>query len=104
MKPPVMILADWRCGSAGDDFVAYAKTNRFTVIGTNTAGGTGMLVRYNLPGNGSFGTSSRHCYWGEDLNEIINIGIPPDIWVEQTIKDALQGIDTVLTDPLKRLK
>ncbi|ODU57114.1 MAG: hypothetical protein ABT01_02745 [Clostridium sp. SCN 57-10] len=105
LKQPVMILTDWRCGSAGDDFVAYAKnTNRFTVIGTNTAGGTGMLVCYNLPGNGSFGTSSRHCYWGEDLNEIINVGIPPDIWVEQTIKDALQGIDTVLTYALDRLK
>lgn len=105
LEQPVMILAGWSSGSAVDNFVAYTKnTNRFTVIGTNTAGGTGTIVSYDLPGNGSFGTSSQHCYWGEDFNEIINIGIPPDIWVEQTIKDALQGIDTVLTYALNRLK
>lgn len=108
LKQPVMILTDWLCGSAGDNFVAYAKnTNRFTIIGTNTAGTTGSIVSYDLPGNGSFGISSRHGYWSEDFNvskEIINIGIPPDIWVEQTIKDALQGIDTVLTYALNHLK
>ena len=105
LTQPAVILTDWDCGSAGDDFVAMAKgTDRFTIIGTNTHGGSGELAYYDLPNGGRFAVSSRNTVWGEAGNEIINNGIPPDIWVEQTIKDAINGKDTVMAFALSRME
>lgn len=41
--------------------------------------------------------------WGHNHTEIINLGIPPDIWKEQTAQDALSGKDTALTYALQLL-
>ena len=42
---PVAVLTDWNCASAGDDFAVFAKgAPNVTLIGTNTAGGTGQLL------------------------------------------------------------
>lgn len=105
LTQPAVILTDWDCVSAGEDFVAMTMgTDRFTIIGTNTHGGSGELTYYDLPNGGRFAVSSRNTVWGEDGNEIINIGIPPDIWVEQTIQDAINGKDTVMAFALNRME
>ncbi len=97
---PVVILSDFLTGSAGEDFVAYAKdTGRFTIMGTNTAGKTGQIGRFTLPGGGGFFISTLKCltYDGQD---ILNNGVQPDIWSSQDYEDLLIGRDTTLMDAL----
>lgn len=74
------------------------------MIGTNTYGITGELKLYDLPARSQFGVSSNFIVWGEDNTPIINLGIPPDIWVEQTVADALQHKDTTLTFALEYIE
>lgn len=120
LAQPVIILADWHCGSAGDNFVAMAKdTGRFTIMGTHTKGGTGQAAVYDLATgrpaplsdlmDGVYPErfvlfSSRRTLWGEAGHEIINVGIPPDIRIEQSVADFQAGVDTVLALALKTLR
>ena len=99
----VVILTNHRAGSAGDDFAAVASSiGRFTIIGTNTMGTTGQLAQFELPGGGSFHlTTVRSLTY--DGRDITNVGISPDIWVEQAFEDLLSGIDTQLRFAIKYL-
>lgn len=101
---PVVILTDWNCASAGDDFAVFAKgAPNVTLIGTNTAGGTGQLLLTELPGNFRFAVSTYNCIM-EDGTPVCNHGVQPDIWCEQTVADALSGRDTVLLTAIEYLK
>lgn len=100
---PLVILTDWNCGSAGDDFAAFAKgAPNVAIIGTNTAGGTGQLLIEELPGEIRFAISTYNCIQ-VDGNPICNNGVSPDIWCEQTVMDALAGRDTVLLEAIEYL-
>ena len=101
---PVTVLTDWDCASAGDDFAVFAKgAPNVTLIGTNTAGGTGQLLLTELPGNFRFAVSTYNCIM-EDGTPVCNHGVQPDIWCEQTVADALSGRDTVLLKAIEYLK
>lgn len=101
---PVVILTDWNCASAGDDFAVFAKgAPNVTLIGTNTAGGTGQLLLTQLPGNFLFAVSTYNCVM-EDGTPVCNNGVPPDIWCEQTVSDALAGQDTVLLKAIEHFE
>ena len=101
---PVVILTDWNCASAGDDFAVFAKgAPNVTLIGTNTAGGTGQLLLTELPGNFLFAVSTYNCVM-EDGTPVSNHGVPPDIWCEQTVSSALAGQDAVLLRAIEHLE
>ena len=101
---PVVILTDWNCASAGDDFAVFAKgAPNVTLIGTNTAGGTGQLLLKELPGDFRFAVSTYNCVM-EDGTPVCNHGVQPDIWCEQTVSDALAGQDTVLLKAISYLE
>ena len=101
---PVAVLTDWNCASAGDDFAVFAKgAPNVTLIGTNTAGGTGQLLLTELPGNFLFAVSTYNCVM-EDGTPICNNGVQPDIWCEQTVSDALAGQDTVLLKAIEHFE
>lgn len=101
---PVVILTDWNCASAGDDFAVFAKgAPNVTLIGTNTAGGTGQLLLTELPGNFRFAVSTYNCVM-EDGTPVCNHGVQPDIWCEQTVSDALFGRDTILLKAIEYLE
>ena len=101
---PVAILTDWNCASAGDDFAVFAKgAPNVTLIGTNTAGGTGQLLLTQLPGNFLFAVSTYNCVM-EDGTPICNNGVQPDIWCEQTVSSALAGQDAVLLRAIEHLE
>ena len=103
-EQPVAILTDWNCSSAGDDFAVFAKgAPHVTLIGTNTAGGTGQLLLTQLPGNFLFAVSTYNCIM-EDGTPICNNGVQPDIWCEQTVSDALAGQDTVLLKAIEHFE
>ena len=101
---PVVILTDWNCASAGDDFAVFAKgAPNVTLIGTNTAGGTGQLLLTQLPGNFLFAVSTYNCVM-EDGTPVCSNGVQPDIWCEQTVSDALAGQDTVLLKAIEHFE
>lgn len=101
---PVAVLTDWNCASAGDDFAVFAKgAPNVTLIGTNTAGGTGQLLLTELPGNFRFAVSTYNCVM-EDGTPVCNHGVQPDIWCEQTVSDALFGRDTILLKAIEYLE
>lgn len=101
---PVAVLTDWNCASAGDDFAVFAKgAPNVTLIGTNTAGGTGQLLLTELPGNFRFAVSTYNCVM-EDGTPVCNHGVQPDIWCEQTVSDALAGQDVVLLRAIAHLE
>lgn len=101
---PVAVLTDWNCASAGDDFAVFAKgAPNVTLIGTNTAGGTGQLLLTELPGNFRFAVSTYNCVM-EDGTPVCNHGVQPDIWCEQTVSDALAGQDVVLLRAIEHLE
>ena len=103
-EQPVAILTDWNCSSAGDDFAVFAKgAPHVTLIGTNTAGGTGQLLLTQLPGNFLFAVSTYNCVM-EDGTPVSNHGVQPDIWCEQTVSDALAGQDTVLLKAIEHFE
>lgn len=101
---PVAVLTDWNCASAGDDFAVFAKgAPNVTLIGTNTAGGTGQLLLTELPGNFLFAVSTYNCVM-EDGTPVCNNGVPPDVWCEQTVSSALAGQDAVLLRAIEHLE
>ena len=101
---PVAVLTDWNCASAGDDFAVFAKgAPHVTLIGTNTAGGTGQLLFKELPGGFRFAVSTYNCVM-EDGTPVCNNGVQPDIWCEQTVSDALAGQDTVLLKAIEHFE
>ena len=74
-----------------------------TLIGTNTAGGTGQLLLKELPGGFCFAVSTYNCVM-EDGTPVCNNGVQPDIWCEQTVSDTLAGRDTVLLKAVSYLE
>ena len=101
---PAAVLTDWNCASAGDDFAVFAKgAPNVTLIGTNTAGGTGQLLFKELPGGFRFAVSTYNCVM-EDGTPVCNNGVQPDIWCEQTVSSALAGQDAVLLRAIEHLE
>lgn len=100
---PVVILADYGSGSAGESFVLGAQgVNNFTIIGTNTMGMAGDMLSFPLPGGGLLGLNivKQIAPDGQIIN---NHGIMPDIWISQTLDDLINGIDTQLVFALEYL-
>jgi len=100
---PVVILSGYMGGSAVENFiVAVQGAENFTVMGTNTMGMGGDMIMFLLPGEILFGLNLTRQYLpnGQVLN---NYGIAPDIWVQQSLSDLLNGIDTQLVYALEYL-
>lgn len=93
---PTAVLIGHNTASAAEDFLVYAnKQPHFTKIGAPTFGSTGQPYYFLLPG----GAQARVCTKQDtypDGTEFVGFGIPPDIFVEQTLSDYLKNIDTQL--------
>jgi len=100
---PVVILVDYQSASAAESFVIAAQgVNNFTIMGTNTTGMAGDTPGFMLPGGGilNLNTVKQLAPNGQIIN---NYGLSPDIWVEQTVVDLLEGRDTQLMAALEYL-
>ncbi|MCL1995794.1 MAG: S41 family peptidase [Defluviitaleaceae bacterium] len=100
---PVVVLANYMSGSAAESFVVAARAiDTFTVIGTNTTGMAGDITTLPLPGGGLLSLNVVKQMTPE--RQIINNhGVSPDIWVEQSLADLLEGIDTQLVAAIEYL-
>ncbi|MES2038352.1 MAG: S41 family peptidase [Pseudomonadota bacterium] len=93
---PVVVLAGAKSFSAAEDFLlSYITLQRGTVIGSATAGSTGMPMSFKLPGGGSARICVKHDSF-PDGREFVGKGIAPDIEVAPTVADIRAGRDVVL--------
>jgi C-terminal processing protease CtpA/Prc len=92
---PVVVLIGPKTISAGEDFLVPLKvTKRATLIGTPTAGSTGMPLFMRI-----FGAGVMICTkWDRfpDGTEFVGVGIQPDMLVPRTRRDMAEGKDPAL--------
>lgn len=90
---PTVVLIGHKTESAAEDFLIYAdKQKHFTTVGSPTVGSTGQPFYFTLPG----GAQARVCTKRDtypDGREFVGVGIIPDVVVERTVSDYLNGSD-----------
>jgi len=90
--------------SAAEDFLIYADNQKhMTTIGEPTYGSTGQPLMFELPGGGNARICTKKDTY-PDGREFVGYGIQPDIMVEKTLEDYLEGNDPVLKAALEHLK
>ncbi|NOS92125.1 MAG: peptidase S41 [Cyclobacteriaceae bacterium] len=93
---PTIVVVGHHTASAAEDFLIYANGQRhFTTLGAPTFGSTGQPFYFMLPG----GAQARVCTKRDTYpngKEFVGVGIIPDLIVERTISDFLNGIDPEL--------
>jgi len=93
---PVIVLISARTFSAAEDFtVAFDYLTRGKLIGQATGGSTGQPIGFNLPGGATARICGKH-YTYPDGKEFVGIGIMPDITLNKTIADVINGRDAEL--------
>lgn len=101
---PIAVLTSEKTFSAAEDFTAVIKQNhRGVIIGTSSAGSTGMNVYHQLPGGGNFRLTIKKDTYMDD-SDFVGVGIRPDIEVEETADDFLGDKDEVLRTAINYLK
>lgn len=103
---PVVFLINGACVSAADFFAAAASfVSSFTLLGTDSCGGTGAPKDEALPASDVVFTYSqmqrKHTRTGEQIE---GVGIAPDVFVEQDPTDTVRGVDTQLEAAIALLR
>lgn len=93
---PTVILMGNQTASAAEDFLIYADNQRhMTRIGDRSFGSTGQPISFDLPGGGSGRVCAKmDTYPNGKL--FVGVGVLPQIYVRNTLKDLLAGKDAVL--------
>lgn len=99
-KKPVAVLTNRRCYSATNSFVAMMRAfeDRVTIVGDETGGGGGIPIDQELPNGWTYRFSATvslipvfdTAYYN------IELGIPPDVSVDNEPDRMQQGIDDIL--------
>lgn len=101
---PTAILIGHQTASAAEDFLIYTDKQKHMVkIGTPSFGSTGQPMFFDLPGGGSARICTKKDTY-PDGKLFVGVGVQPDIWVEKTLEDHLQGNDPVLEAAVEYLK
>ena len=107
--PKVMLINGWS-GSGGDAFPYYFREAGLgPLIGTRTWGGLVGMLGFPILMDGGYVTAPNLAIWAEDGWVVENIGVPPDIEVEQLPAKVIAGHDPqlekaieVIMDELKK--
>ena len=92
----LFLLVDRFCGSACEDFVMpFKDTGRAVVVGETTQGSSGNPYREDL-GDGIRVAIGAVRYAFPDGTAFEGVGIAPDILVERSVADLVDGRDTIL--------
>ncbi|MGL6259329.1 S41 family peptidase [Vibrio sp. WXL210] len=101
---PIVILIGRHTASAAEDFLIYASAmQNVTTIGERTCGSTGQPVFGELPGGGCFRICAKRDTYPNGEN-FIGTGIEPDIYLDKTLEDVLNKVDTVKERALQILQ
>ncbi len=104
IKCPIVILIDGYTGSAAEDFAVTMKNLGLAkLVGAHSVGVISHPRYYDLPGGYSYGLST-WAYFNPDGSSIIETCIIPDIIVEYTVDDLINGKDSQLNKAIEVLK
>ncbi len=104
LNGPIAVLMNEYTFSAGEDFVDAMKANTDAVfIGSNTAGSSGQPLFISLESGGSFRICTMRCL-AQNGEDIYNKGFSPDIRVERSLADYIEGRDPALEKATAVLK
>ena len=104
IKCPVVVLTNGYTGSAAEDFAVSMKNlGLATLVGTHTIGVISHPRYFNLPNGYRYGLST-WAYFNPDGTGIIGTGIIPDLEVEFTVNDLINGKDSQLDKAVEFLK
>jgi tricorn protease len=97
IQGPKVMLIDETAGSGGDMLPwMFRKLEMGTLIGKPTWGGLVGVLGFPELMDGGFITAPNLAIWTEDGFIVENVGVPPDIEVEQTPADVIAGRDPQL--------
>jgi tricorn protease len=99
--PKVMIVNE--VAGSGGDLLPYMwrKFGMGKLVGTATWGGLVGILGFPVLMDGGQVTAPNLAIWSEEGFIVENVGIPPDIEVEQTPKDVIAGRDPQLEAAIK---
>lgn len=94
---PKVMLIDETAGSGGDMLPwMFRKLDMGTLIGRRTWGGLVGVLGFPILMDGGSITAPNLAIWTEDGFIVENVGVPPDIEVEQWPADVIAGVDPQL--------
>lgn len=109
IEGPNVLLVNEAAGSGGDYFPwAFRKMNLGTIVGKRTWGGLVGILGFPEFIDGDAVTAPNIAFWDKDGFGIENVGVAPDVDVDQLPKDVIAGKDPQLEKAieiaLKQLK
>jgi tricorn protease len=94
---PKVMIADETAGSGGDMLPwMFQQLKLGKVVGKRTWGGLVGVLGFPTLMDGAVMTAPNLAIWTEDGFIVENVGVPPDVEVEQTPKDVIAGRDPQL--------
>jgi tricorn protease len=104
IQGPKVMLIDETAGSGGDLLPwMFRKFHLGKLIGKRTWGGLVGILGFPVLMDGGFVTAPNLAIWTEDGWVVENEGVPPDIDVEQTPADVIQGRDPQLEKAIQEI-
>lgn len=101
---PLVILSDCSSASAAEEFLSYFKgSGRGTIVGTNSYGSSGETLIRKFPFGGSYAICTMQTLL-PDGTEYINIGIQPDIYIDNTLEDFKNNFDRIFSTGLNLVR
>jgi carboxyl-terminal processing protease len=103
-KGQLIILVDENTQSHAEfSVMAFQLVPKIKIIGTQTAGADGNISVINLPGGINTSFSGIGIFY-PDMKKTQRIGIIPDIYVNRTLKGAIEGKDEILDAAILYIK
>lgn len=100
---PTAILVSHNTASAAEDFLISADNQKHMVkIGQRSFGSTGQPFMFDMPGGGGARVCTKKDTY-PDGREFVGYGVKPDIEINATAKDFIDGKDPVLDAALDYL-
>ena len=97
IQGPKVMLIDETAGSGGDLLPwMFNKLEIGTLVGRRTWGGLVGVLGFPVLMDGGFVTAPNLAIWTEDGFVVENVGVPPDVEVEQYPADIIAGRDPQL--------
>ena len=94
---PKVMLIDETAGSGGDLLPwMFSKLKLGKLVGKRTWGGLVGILGFPVLMDGGFVTAPNLAIWTEDGFVVENVGVPPDVDVEQLPADVIAGRDPQL--------
>jgi tricorn protease len=105
IQGPMVMLINETAGSGGDLLPwMFRKFELGTLIGTRTWGGLVGTLGFPVLMDGGYVTAPNLAIWAEDGGWVVeNIGVPPDIEVEQLPADMIEGHDPQLERAIQEI-